>query len=172
MEEKIINLRVMKISIKKFFFLLFLFLLCQSLYSQIYEKINIEKVNWIPPSPGEAILYIFPDSVTHLISDYLVTKDTQNTVAFIELKKIDKKQYKLIVYETNPYEDDSENNLSILLKSTNRFCLINDKEIPIYFGSDFIFSFFNFVITGSSLHIRFEIDNYFRYRIIEVNHSY
>lgn len=78
----------------------------------------------------DSIIYYLPDSVEIIINDYLQSWE-YDTIKFECIMKQDGKLYELIVCQYNDKNYISEN--------TNRYVIINNRRIPVYFDYDIEF---------------------------------
>lgn len=153
-------------------FLIIIFLQPVSrVFAQDYKKPELVKNKFKPNKYDGIIEYHFPDTVSSVISSYINRVNDADFDFFIELI-VDNDAYKLIMYQHKVGDDiDTNSPLEIILSSTNRYCLIDKKIIPIYFKSDLEFGYFNFSITGTALVINIERKSFRNLKVSSISIS-
>lgn len=151
--------------------LLILFIICSwtNVLSQEYKTPDIIKPEARKQTYGSEIEYLFPDTVNQIISSYINRKNDSLLSYYIEIKHNDS-FYLLKIYERNIFKNVDTTSISEkLLSSTNRYCIIDEKRIPIYFEIDKVFGMYNFVMTATTCIIKLRRDNYHHFSVESVS---
>lgn len=139
-------------------------LLSFSVFCQEYETPKITKLGHYKQSFGKPIEYTFPDTVYSLIGRYI---EKDSSVNYLIEMTFEDSYYLLNVFERGEL-GDTISELSYLLSSTNRFCKIGKKTIPIYFSFDKEFGYYGFFFTGTSLAIILKRIAYLQFELVDV----
>jgi hypothetical protein len=133
--------------------------------SQEYEAPKITKLGGeYKQSYGRPIEYTFLDTVSSLIAGYI--KRDSLVDYFIEMDFKDNLYY--LKVREGGLDGDTLSRYSCLLSSTNRFCKIGNKTLPIYFSHDMEFGFYGFFFTGTSIWIIIRRLAYLEYELVDV----
>jgi hypothetical protein len=134
--------------------------------SQEFEVPKITKVGGdYKQFYGKPIEYTFPDTVRSLIHRYI---ERDSTVNYLIEMTFEDNYYFLDILERAELSGDTISEFSCLLSSTNRYCKIGDKTLPIYFSHDKEFGFYGFFFTGTSLRIILRRVAYLQFELIDV----
>lgn len=116
-----------------------------SVVFQDSDSIMIYRIEYDTPN-DMGIRYYLPDTVKKVLST-LINKTKKRGAYLLELSEVDNRRYMLSFVSFNP---DSQRNKDLLLvsKSTNRYVLLNDMHIPLYFSLDHYFAFPNYILNS------------------------
>lgn len=151
--------------------LLILFIICSwtNVLSQEYKTPDVIRPEVRKQTYGSEIEYIFPDTVNQIISSYINMRNDSLSSYYIEIIYNDS-FYRLKIYERIIFKDVDTTSVSEkLISSTNRFCIIDEKRIPIYFEIDKVFGMYNFVMTSTACHIKLRRDSYHHFSVESVS---
>jgi hypothetical protein len=108
----------------------------------------------------QKIIYVLPNCVEKEVSNFIIDSNQGRELNFFILLEQDSFQlYSISIYKYK--KDKSKESLDILkwMEKSNRYCYIDTNEVPIYFGTDYIFSSCNFIFTHSWHLINFKYTN-------------
>lgn len=150
------------------FTLIFFLFMGLILNGQEFESPEITKPDIKQHIYGSPIEYYLPDTVNQIINSYIDQSNDSLLFYYIETICNDS-SYEFFVYSRkNHIIVDSTSHSELLLSSTNRFCFIDNRYIPIYFESDQIFGYYNFTMTSTALVITLERKSYRKFVVSSV----